>query len=297
MVCYSPLTAYRGSSGTVTFKRQSALDPSRPMKLPCGQCVGCRLEKSRQWAVRCIHEAKQWENNCFLTLTYNDQHLPEDRSLHPEHMTNFWKRLRKKHGSGIRYFYCGEYGDRSGRPHYHAIVFNMVFSDQKLWRMSRDNPVYRSDTLEKLWPYGFSSIGSVTMQSAAYVARYIMKKRTGDGAEDYYDYVDTDGVIHRRLPEFVRMSRRPGIGQGWIEKYQSDVYPHDFVVVEGSKFRPPRYYDEQLTEEELARLKKKRIDNAEKHAENNTPERRRVRERLHIMRANRLIWPEGKDEL
>ena len=297
MACYAPLTAYRGGSTGVTFNRNHALDPTMPLKLACGQCVGCRLEKSRQWAVRCIHEAKQWEFNCFLTLTYNDDNLPQDMSLNPKHMTDFWKRLRKKYGSGIRYYYCGEYGERTGRPHYHACVFNHHFPDQTLWKMSRENSLYRSESLEELWPYGFSSIGEVTMQSAAYVARYIMKKRTGEHAEDWYRFVDSDGVVHNRHPEFVRMSRRPGIGSDWIRKYSGDVYSGDFVVIEGRKFRPPRFYDDQLEEEEKQKLKRKRKKDAERHADNNTPERRRVREELHIRRAERLMRPEGKTEL
>mgnify|MGYP000338539478 CR=1 FL=1 len=297
MVCYSPLTAYRGGSAGVTFNRNDARDPTRPLRLACGQCVGCRLEKSRQWATRCVHEAQMHEYNCFITLTYNNDNLPDDLSLRPEDMTKFWKRLRKKYGKRIRYFYCGEYGERSGRPHYHAIVFNHAFADQTLWKESNGNAVYRSKELEVLWPYGFSSIGAVTFESAAYVARYVMKKRTGDGSTAYYDWTDDDGVVHSRVPEFARMSRRPGIGAGWLEKYKADVYSGDFCIINGSKIRPPRYYDEQLEEEKLRSLKKKRIKNAEKHADNNTPERRRVRERLHIDRAHRLMRPEGKTEL
>ena len=297
MVCYAPMTAYRSRLGGVTFSRKTAIDPSRPMRLPCGQCVGCRLEKSRQWAVRCMHEAQQHENNCFLTLTYDDLHLPQNYSLNPEHMTRFWKRLRKKYGAKIRYFYCGEYGEKSGRPHYHACVFNHEFADRTHWKTSRENTLYRSKSLEALWPYGFSSIGELTFQSAAYVARYIMKKRTGNEAELHYEYIDTDGTIHNRLPEYVRMSRRPGLGQNWITQYKSDVYPDDFVIIEGNKYRSPRYYDTQLPEKESIDLKSKRVKNAEKHADNNTPERRRVRERIHIEKANRLIRPEGKEEL
>ena len=299
MVCYSPLTAWRQrNSKEVTFNRNRAIDPTRPLKIPCGQCVGCRLEKSRQWATRCMHEAQLWEHNTFVTLTYNDEHLPEGMTLRPEDMTKFWKRLRKHVGQKVRYFYCGEYGDNRGRPHYHAVIFNLEFGDKKFFKMSYYSngdacPLYRSATLEKLWPYGFSSIGEVTFESAAYVARYVMKKRTGEGAENYYNYIDHNGVVHDRLPEFVRMSRRPGIASGWFERFGGDVYPNDFVVVKGRKYRPPRYYDEQLEEEEKEKLKRKRIRNAEKHAENNTPDRRRVRERIAIEKAQRLLRPEG----
>lgn len=299
MPCYFPLTGWRGRQGAIVFKRQSALDPTRPMRLPCGQCAGCRLEKSRQWAVRCVHEASQWEYNCFLTLTYRTEDLPKSMSLEPEHMTKFWKRLRKKYGQSIRYFYCGEYGERSGRPHYHACVFNHAFSDQTLWKADTGSgsPLYRSAELERLWPYGFSTIGQVTFESAAYVARYVMKKRTGDASKDYYSYVDSDGVVHDRLPEFVRMSRRPGIGAGWIKRYRGDVYPGDFVILGGHKFRPPRFYDEQLEEEVLKDIKKKRVSNAEKHSEDQTPERRRVRNAIATERAMRLVYPQQKERL
>ena len=299
MVCYSPLTAWRQrNSKEVTFNRNRAIDPTRPVKLPCGQCVGCRLEKSRQWATRCMHEAQMWEHNTFITLTYNDENLPEGNSLLPDDLTRFWKRLRKATDQKIRYFACGEYGDKIGRPHYHAVIFNLEFADKKFFKMSYYSngdacPLFRSEMLEKLWPYGFSSIGEVTFESAAYVARYVMKKRTGDAAEDYYRYIDRDGVVHDRVPEFVRMSRRPGVGKTWFEKYGRDVYPGDFVVVKGRKYRPPRYYDEQLEEKEREELKRRRIKSAEKHADNNTPDRRRVREVIQMKKAKRLLRPEG----
>ena len=290
MACFKPLTAWRSRQGAVTFSRNAALDPTRPMKLPCGQCAGCRLEKSRQWALRCVHEAKQWEQNQYVTFTYSDENLPKDWSLQPQHMTKFWKRLRKTDaGKNIRYFMCGEYGDGRGRPHYHAIVFNLGLSDKKFYKVHNGNKLYTSKFIEDLWGYGYCPIGDVTFQSAAYVARYIMKKRTGDDADIYYHYIDPDGVVHDRMPEYVRMSRRPGIGKGWIDAYKGDVYPHDFVVVEGAKSRPPRYYDEQLTEEEKKSIKSERRRKAEKHADNNTPERLRVREQVALakMRQNK----------
>lgn len=262
-----------------------------PVTVPCGQCVGCRLERSRQWAIRCVHEASLYEDNCFLTLTYNDDHLPKDRSLDVRAFQLFMKRLRKEHGDGIRFFHCGEYGPRYGRPHYHACIFNFDFADKKLWKITNEVPLYISENLCRLWPYGYSTVGAVTFQSAAYVARYIMKKITGDAAASHYEWVDDQGEVHQRKPEYTTMSRRPGIGKGWLEKYTSDVYPGDFVVLNGTKMRPPKYYDRQYEAAFPADFKKirgARVRGAKEHADNNTRDRLRVREKVTEARLSLL---------
>jgi hypothetical protein len=223
------------------------------MKIPCGQCVGCRLERSRQWAIRCIHEAQLYEKNCFITLTYNEDKLPESGSLVLEDFQKFLKRLRKKRfGEKIRYYMCGEYGDKNKRPHYHACMFNLDFED-KIELKNRDGQVYyTSQELQSLWPYGFSLIGDVTFESAAYVARYILKKVTGGRAIIHYNDIDfgTGEILRERKAEFTTMSRRPGIGKGWLEKYWDDVFPDDFVVVRGKQMRVPKYYLNSLEEED-----------------------------------------------
>lgn len=194
MPCYSPLEAWRPDPVTndkrLIFRYHPARcsSPSPDLYVPCGQCLGCRLERSRQWAVRCMHEASLYDRNCFITLTYDDDNLPADRSLHYSHFQLFMKRLRKAHGDGIRFYMCGEYGEKKGRPHYHACLFNFNFDDLTLWQERRGTKLYRSKSLERLWPYGFSTVGGVTFQSAAYVARYIMKKVTGDRAPDHYTF-------------------------------------------------------------------------------------------------------------
>lgn len=219
------------------------------MTVPCGQCIGCRLGRSRDWALRCMHEASLHENNCFITLTYNNENLPADGSLHKSHWQKFMKRLRKYSGAKIRYYHCGEYGAKLLRPHYHACLFGFDFPDKYLWeqRPGKDD-LYRSDLLEKCWPFGYSSIGELTFNSAAYVARYILKKVNGDKADDHYIHIDDQGVVHKLQPEYTTMSRNKGIGQGWIEKYADDCYPHDFVAFRDRgrrirKMKPPRYYD------------------------------------------------------
>lgn len=244
-----------------------------PVKVPCGQCVGCRLERSRQWAIRCHHEASLHRDNSFITLTYAEEHLPAGRSLDKEAFQKFMKRLRKRfEGRRIRYFHCGEYGARFQRPHYHACLFGLDFEDKKLWKVTNDVPLYTSETLQELWPFGFSTVGDVTFQSAAYVARYIMKKITGEEAAEHYA---------GREPEYTTMSRRPGIGRGWLEKYRDDVYPQDFVVVRGSKMRPPKYYDRIMETEHpvmYREIRGKRVQGAKAHSEDNGSRRLRVRE-------------------
>jgi hypothetical protein len=141
---------------------------------------------------------------------------------------------------------AGEYGENFGRPHYHACIFGHDFHDKKLWkRTSSGSLIYRSADLEALWPFGYSSIGDVNFESAAYVARYIMKKQTGKESLKHYQYSDLEtGEIIQMTPEFNKMSLKPAIGKNWYEKYKTDVYPHDYVVLRGQKIKPPKYYDQ-----------------------------------------------------
>jgi len=276
MPCYHPLKAQRSSSGVVILGADA---PIWSFKVPCGQCVGCRLERSRQWAVRCLHESKLHTSNSFITLTYSPEHLPFDNGLHYDHFQKFLKRLRKHiEPNSVRYYMAGEYGGQFGRPHFHAILFGVDFDDKVLHSRSPTGfKLYTSPTLERLWPFGFSSIGGVTFESAAYVARYILKKQTGAAAESSYKSVDTDtGEMFVRNPEFNRMSLKPGIGAGWLTKFQSDVYPHDEVVINGTKSKPPRYYDKlysRVNPVSLDEIKSKRVLDMEANWPDNTPQR------------------------
>lgn len=251
MPCYSPLHGFKGrgkdpSKNVVVFKRSESFRGEK-IDLPCGQCVGCRLERSRQWAVRCMHEASLYEKNSFLTLTYDDAHLPSGKTLVKTEFPDFMKRLRFRYGASkenpIRYYHCGEYGDVGQRPHYHAILFNHDFEDKKEFSSRNGNKIFTSEILQNVWKKGFAVIGDVTFESAAYVARYVMKKVTGKNAADHYN---------GRVPEFTTMSRRPGIGSEWLKKYESDVYPVDRVVVRGFDTRPPRFYDTELAKKDPA---------------------------------------------
>jgi hypothetical protein len=270
--------------------------------VPCGRCIGCRLEHSRQWAVRCMHEAQCHEENSFITLTYAPEYLPSDHSIHKEELQKFFKRLRKETGVKLRYFACGEYGEQNNRPHYHAIIFGYDFPDKELWSKTKGGDLlFRSKLLEKVWPKGHSLIGNVTFESAAYVARYVMKKRKGDQEEidEYYKLLDEEtGEVHKIEPEFCLMSRRPGIGREWLEKYKQDT-DKDFITLRGKKMKLPKYYDsineqESLIEEaskideqakrvyspKMERIKGKRRSAAKEAEADNTFERLAVKEEV-----------------
>lgn len=216
------------------------------------------------WAARIVHESSLYDDqhgSCFLTLTYRDSHectsrqlkkgyhLPSDGSLHPSHLRNFIKRLRKSLPQKIRYFAVGEYGDESFRPHYHVILFNHDFSDSVAIREKEGIWLYESDTLSRLWPYGFSTIGEVNWQTAAYCARYCVKKVNGEKANEYYLRHDDElGYEYWLEPEFIRMSLKPGIGKEWFDRYKKDFFPRDEVPVPGKRtfYKMPRYYDKLM---------------------------------------------------
>ena len=300
MTCYHPQKVYWSKALTVNGKRTLVWNESKSngdtTTISCGQCIGCRLEKSRQWAVRISNEASLYDQNCFVTLTYSPENLPENGTLVPRDVQLFLKRLRKKYGDKIRFFSCGEYGDNFGRPHYHLCLLNFDFPDKKIFRKTqRGDLIYRSDSLEKLWPYGHSEIGQVTFESAAYCARYITKKVTGKNAEAHYTRLDVEtGELITKHPEFTNMSRRPGIGAPWLKQFSRDVYTHDALVIRGgTKVPPPRYYNNQYevqNPEHYSQIKSNRLNkqldefkNAEfsRKLKDNTHERRIVKEIVH----------------
>lgn len=277
MPCFHPLDGYRSKTVNPSGKRSIVFDvkdayTDMRVTVPCGQCIGCRLERSRQWAIRCVNEASLYENNSFITLTFNEENVPLDGSLNKADFQKFMKRLRKKYPQNkIRYFHCGEYGDLLNRPHHHACLFNYDFPDKILWSERKNIKLYRSKILETLWPFGFCTIGDVNFESAAYVARYVTKKITGDLAEGHYN---------GRVPEYVTMSRKNGIGHDWFQKYKNDVFPQDYMIVRNHKCKPPKYYDTiyNLTDRlSFASIKGDR-ERAAKKSEHNSPERLDVRE-------------------
>lgn len=292
MPCYQPLLAFKTTDGQIVFGESRARDASYSLWLACGQCVGCRLERSRQWAVRCMHEASLSESNCFVTLTYSSEHVPVGRSLEYSHFQAWMKRLRARFSCvRIRFYMCGEYGEEFDRPHYHACLFNFDFPDKVyLAKSPLGFKLYRSAILEDLWPFGFSSVGSVTFESAAYVARYCMKKITGPKAAAHYEVLNVEtGEVSERVAEFNHMSK--GVGAGWLERFHSDVYPHGTVVVRGVECRPPRYYDLRFKERDgfgFDDMQYGRHVEALARAADNVPQRLHVKEQVAQARVSRL---------
>lgn len=288
MPCYHPVKAFSLASGGISFVEKG--DIRGDIKVPCGRCIGCRLDRARDWTLRILHEQKAHGGvNChFLTLTFDDDHLPKPPSIDVEHWQLFAKRVRNTLGP-FRFFMCGEYGDLTGRPHYHAIVFGLVIPDLKWWTTRKQMDVYTSEKLEALWGQGRIEIGSVTAQSANYVARYSLKKVTGDPASLHYRWVDPDtGEEHELQPEFCNMSRRPGIGATWYNRYHTDFHVHDFAIKDGAKTSIPRFYDKLAKKQgyDVEELKQYRAIKAQLKFEHNTPERLADRETVARARAN-----------
>lgn len=241
------------------------------VQIPCGQCIGCRIDYSRQWANRCLMELQYHESAYFVTLTYDDVHVPityyskdEDgcavpaQTLRKRDLQLFFKRLRTNTGQDIRYFCCGEYGSRSARPHYHCIIFGLVLDDLIPYKRSHEGfQYYNSETVQSAWrssaytsegdkipdtygDIGFAVVADVTWESCAYTARYVTKKATGYEKE-FYDTFNLE-------PEFAVMSRKPGIGRKFYDDHKEELYEYDHISIKtpkgGRKVRPPRYFDQ-----------------------------------------------------
>ena len=284
MPCYSPLTAYQCGNGEVIFSEHKSNDVRRTLTLPCGQCIGCKLERARQWAVRCTHEATLHENNCFVTLTYDDEHLPYRGQLQHSDFQKFMKRLRKHTGPDrVRFYMGGEYGSQNWRPHYHACLFGIDWQDKRVYSETKQgHTLYESDTLTRLWGMGLCTSGAITFDSAGYIARYCTSKITGDMAENWYKRRDDEGE-YQLTPEYSKMSLKPGIGAGWLDKYTSDVYTHDYVIINGKETKPPKYYDKLLDRtnpDRYEELKGERELRALENWQDNTPERLAVKEKV-----------------
>lgn len=300
MSCFNTINARLGEvkangKRQVIFTGAKDERDENTVKLPCGKCIGCLRNRAREWAIRCVHEARLHDRNCFLTLTYSDENLPENGSIDVREFQKFIRSLRKEAKAKLRYFHCGEYGSKLLRPHYHALIFGYDFPDKRLHSTNGlGQRVYRSKTLERLWTKGFSTIGAVTNESAQYVARYTLKKVYGKESEAHYA---------GRKPEYVTMSRRPGIGSAWYKAFKSDIYPEGILVFNGVKQMPPRYYDslyqaedpdgmEEIKEDRKRRAAKvKAWDNVYgvyRKVSNNDTGRLAVRERIVIQRMRNL---------
>lgn len=245
--------------------------------------MDCRLEHSRQWAVRIMHEAQLHEHNWFITLTYRDA----PRELIKWHLQDFWKRLRHYQKEQLRYFACGEYGDKTGRPHYHAALFNYNFTDLVKYSESKNSILWTSKHLDEVWGHGECKIGRLTQESAMYVASYVTKKVVRDKGKAEWALDEKTGELYERELPFARMSLRPAIGRSWISKYTNDVYNYDHVIVNGQPNKPPRYYDKFLERHDPARLEKwkqQRKEEAWKQDSENTRERLEARAKITAAR-------------
>lgn len=286
MACYHPIPASQESSGAPV--RLWAPLGTANLALPCSTCLGCRTDRATHWANRCTHEAAIHDHNSFITLTYDDEHLPAEGHLQPRDLQLFFKRLRKhaagdtttinrNPGRNIRYFACGEYGEASNRPHYHALIFNGAFSDQR--KIGKD--LFTSDTLSVVWPEGQHTIGACTPASAAYIAQYGLKKQ-GSGNHD------RDGVW--RPAPFLRMSLKPAIGAEWLKQYHDDLR-HGYVVEKGRKHPIPRYYRDKIKSEypELQDYVEQQLaEHRLQVSDKKSPERLRDTETIHKARKNLL---------
>lgn len=306
MACFRPLEAYQDDAGGAPrLGGYWAGENGRYLELPCGHCAGCRMDRRLEWSIRCTHEAQLYDSNLFVSLDYAPEKLPESRSLEYRDVQLWLKRLRKackgvtrivtkdrpRGYYPVRFFLSGEYGSQTLRPHWHAILFNLAFKDQ----VRLFNGTYQSDIADELWSKGRCVIGDVTASSISYVAGYTTDKLYGRGKNEAYEVVDvSSGEIKERRPELVSMSRSPGIGHWWYERYARDLFgtenaPHDFAVVEGKQRKVPRYYwrlfgesgnpfvVEEVREQRIAKAGE--VDKSEE-----TRERRAVREESLLRR-------------
>lgn len=219
------------------------------MSYPCGQCIACRLNKVRDWTIRLMHENRFHDHSVFLTLTYDEEHLPEDRSIHKEDVQNFMKRLRN-YRSGIRFFACGEYGEKYSRPHYHLIIFGLSIDDPLFKGKVYDRKSKGYYLLSPLWKNGNMYLGDVTYSSCRYVASYVNKKQLGKKGKQFYE-------DNKLVPEFTLMSRRPGIGSDFVnftEECCCETKP--LFLMEGEQHYPVSMKTRSLTRKRLKKREK-----------------------------------------
>lgn len=260
MPCVKPLKAYRAAhGGPVYFKNPGGTHRGVTLlELPCGQCILCRLEHARQWAVRITHEATLHEENSFVTLTYDDNHLPPYNSLQYSDLQSFWKKLRREVGH-LRYYAVGEYGDETLRPHYHACIFGHAFTEKRTILRQTPTLLWTNPTLQKAWGMGHVSVGALNFVTAQYTAAYVTKK-----LNNKRQYVRTDEETGELIPlqqPKAFMSLKPAIGRTWLEDYGKQTYDHDHVVIQGRAQKPPKYYDRWLeakNPEKLQQIKERR---------------------------------------
>lgn len=239
MPCLAPRTCSQDFPGSpLNWSPKKYKPNTQVFQLPCGKCLECRLDYGRQWAVRCIHEAQMHPKNCFITLTYSDEHLPGPKLVYRDFQL-FMKKLRKLQNDPIGVFVTGEYGDKNKRPHWHAIIFNWCPSDAvpDQYNERTCDQTFTSQTLDRIWAKGKANFGEVTFKSAGYVARYAAKKLV-HGNDDEHEYHPIS-----------KKSSKHAIGKKWLEKYWPDIFNYGEVHLQDPKTREiiktsiPRYYE------------------------------------------------------
>lgn len=276
MSCFHPLPAIkkRYSDQFIVGRQGESFEPYvdsltgeliEQIKIPCGKCIGCRMDYSRAWADRCVLESLDYPSDrCwFVTLTYNDDNIETDKrslisdkgtlTLYPKDVQDFLKRLRiewqrRYNCDGIRFFMCGEYGSTTARPHYHLLIYNLPIPDLSFYKANMQGDIlYNSPELEDIWSHGFVVIGKFEWKTAAYTARYVLKKFKGKTKEETDDHYKSVGLY----PEFTRCSRRPGIARPFYDRHSSEIYKNDEIILPGGRVtKPPKYFDKVLRDED-----------------------------------------------
>lgn len=280
MPCYKPIPAFMPlDGGQVIFVEKK---DHREIQIPCGGCIGCRLEKIDAWGFRCLAEASLHRHNWFVTLTYADEFLPVDESLNHRDWQLFAKRLRARIGP-FRFFMCGEYGDNTQRAHYHALLFGADIPDfNKCNSVYSSNDLFQSKLLTECWGNGFTTLGLVSMASARYVASYALKRVSEELHPERYSWVTRYGESVVRTQPYGRMSLKPGIGADWLLKYQKDVVNHAAVFDNQYRKKVPSYFSTLLESinpeghEQMTALVQERF--ADRDSSNYTRDRLAVRE-------------------
>jgi len=281
MACFHPVQGFQRRDNNGIGWGGSQVYSDRPMTVPCGHCIGCVKRSKRDWSIRIMHEAQMHADNWFATLTYDDEHLPEGGTLIRTDPPKFVRALRRK-GHKLSYFAMGEYGSEKLRPHYHLALFGLRLDDVKESGSKKQGASHTSEEIATVWGKGFAPLAPLTPGAAAYIAGYIQKK--GDNKEERSERYERGvsretGEIYTVLPERPTMSNRPAIGRRWIERFWREVYPNDFVVMNGQEIIPPRYYDRWLSKNQPDTWEKVQTNRARiRRPEDYTPERLSVRE-------------------
>lgn len=265
MSCFEPLTAYQmiyaDYTSEIRFTRPKS-GKFKELKVPCGKCLGCKLDKANDWSIRCWCEMQQWKNNCFITLTYDDNHIPQGGYLDKRDVQLFMKKLRYYHEGieewtnpitgkkekPIRFMLCGEYGPNgTRRPHYHLLIFNwkpdkLKFHKENQW----GDRIMTSKDIENIWGKGFITVGELTYKSACYVARYTTKKM-------FNETKIKDLKKAEIQPEFILMSRMPGIGYKYWNDYKTEILNREGILIKlkdkVKNKKIPKYFERKYKEQ------------------------------------------------